>query len=94
MTMDPDDRQNAWQERYLASIADEQRALDTPDQSLYAKSIRANAYFREAVLLIGLMIGAIAMINTGNLWWMLAGAVLIAMVILGVIGMALGRTRT
>jgi hypothetical protein len=94
MAMDSDDRQNAWNERYLASIAEEQRALDAHDQSFYGKSIRLHAYVREAIFLAGLMIGAIAMITTRNPLWMLAGAVLIATVLLGIIGMALGRART
>jgi uncharacterized membrane protein YecN with MAPEG domain len=92
--VDPDDQENAWQARYRASIAAAQRARDTPDQSLYAKTIRADAYIREALILIGLMVGAIVMISTGNPWWIFVGAVLLATVLLGVIGMARGRSRT
>lgn len=87
------DGPNSWRQRYLASIAREQRVLDEHDPSIRARSMRADAYVTQAVLLVCFVVGGIVVISTGNPWGILVGVVLVAAVGLGIVGLALGRRR-
>jgi hypothetical protein len=77
------EKDDSWEARYLASIADEQRALDDRDPSAYAASVTAAAYVRLVFVVIGLVVGGIVLISTRNPWTIFIGAAVVVTVLLG-----------
>lgn len=84
-----DEQRSAWQRAHDRSIAEADQEIERQGRGWGNSEI----YIREAILVLGLTGGSIAMIVRGNLLLISIGVVTLTATVLGVLGLILNRRQ-